>query len=179
MGSSKTAQALMCRFNYIQKGFNVLLMKPSIDTRSALCKTRIGLTAECENFSPTQNLTELFNLKNKEKKIDVIIIDEAQFMTAKQVEEVRDLTQFVPVLCYGLKTNFQTKLFEGSKRLLELADSITEIKNVCKCGRKATLNGRFVSGKLVTEGKEVLIGADECYEGLCYNCYQKELHKKA
>lgn len=177
MGSSKTAQALMCRFNYIQKGFNVLLIKPSIDTRSEECKSRVGLSAQCETFPPEENLIEFFEKFNLTKKVDVIIVDECQFLTTKQVNELKFLTQKVPVLCYGLLTNFKTELFEGSKRLIEIADSIMEIKTVCKCGRKATINARLINGKVATEGPEVSIGGDESYEGLCYWCYQKELKK--
>ena len=174
MGSSKTAQALMCRFNYIQKGFNVLLAKPSVDTRSHLVKSRIGLSADCLNVSKTDNFFDIF----KKNKPDVIIVDECQFLTANQVEELKELTKFVPVLCYGLLTNFKVELFEGSKRLVELADSIAEIKSVCKCGRKATINARLVNGNVVVDGPEVLIGADETYEGRCYWCFKNGIKKK-
>lgn len=177
MGSSKTAQALMCRFNYIQKGFNVLLAKPCVDTRSPKVTSRIGLSADCETFSAQDNLVDFFNKFNEKKKIDVFIIDEAQFLTKEQVNELKELTISIPVLCYGLLTNFKTELFEGSKRLVELSDSLMEIKSVCKCGRKATINARFVNGKITSEGKEVEIGADEMYEGMCYNCFKKELSK--
>src|SRR5699024_5030212 len=117
MGSSKTAQALMCRFNYVQKGFNVLLAKPSIDTRSSKVKSRIGLEADCETFSKNENLIDFFENFNKKQKIDVFIIDEAQFMTKEQVNELKEISLNIPVLCYGLLTNFKTELFEGSKRL--------------------------------------------------------------
>ena len=171
MGSSKTAQALMCRYNYITKGFNVLLVKPSTDTRSEFVKSRIGLEAECEIILPTEKFEPLY----QKFAPDVIIVDECQFLTEQQVEELKELTQFVPVLCFGLLTNFQTKLFEGSKRLIELADSITEIKSVCKCGRKSTINARLVNGEVVTSGPEILIGADETYEGRCYWCYKNQV----
>ena len=174
MGSSKTAQALMCRFNYIQKGFNVLLLKPSIDTRDVNVKSRIGLEAPCIAITPNQTISSVFD----KTKHNVIIIDESQFLTKKQVEEVKELTEYVPVLCFGLLTNFKTELFEGSKRLIELSDSITEIKSVCKCGRKSILNGRIIDGKLVTEGPEICIGADESYVNLCYNCFKHYNDKK-
>ena len=169
MGSSKTAQALMCRFNYITKGFEVLLVKPATDTRSNKVKSRIGLEAECEIIGNDGKFSDLL----KDKKIDVIIVDECQFLTEIQVNELKEITRDIPVLCFGLLTNFQTKLFEGSKRLIELADSITEIKSVCKCGRKATVNTRLVKGKVVHTGPEILIGADETYEGRCYWCYRE------
>ena len=179
MGSSKTAQALMCRFNYVQKGFNVLLAKPSIDTRSSKVKSRIGLEADCETFSKNENLIDFFENFNKKQKIDVFIIDEAQFMTKEQVNELKEISLNIPVLCYGLLTNFKTELFEGSKRLVELSDSLMEIKSVCRCGRKATVNARFVNGKITTTGEEVSIGADEMYEGMCYNCFKKELNNSS
>ena len=173
MGSSKTAQALMCRFNYIQKGFRVLLLKPTTDTRSTKVKSRIGLEAECVPVSKDEKFSNIFS----KEKFDVIIVDECQFLTEQQVDELKELTQFVPVLCYGLLTNFQVKLFEGSKRLVELADSIKEIKSVCRCGKKATVNARIVNGQTVVDGPEVLIGADETYEGMCYECFKKSLKK--
>lgn len=169
MGSSKTAQALMTCFNYKQKNFNVLLVKPSLDTRSEKISSRIGLEESCLNIASNESFFHIFN----KEKFDVIIVDEAQFLTEKQVEELRELTQFVPVLCFGLLTNFQSKLFEGSKRLVELADSLTEIKSICKCGKKANFNARIVDGEVVYNGPEVLIGADEKYEGRCWWCYSK------
>lgn len=168
MGSSKTAQALMCRFNYITKGFEVLLVKPATDTRSPKVKSRIGLEAECEIISQDGKFCDFLT----ERKYDVIIVDECQFLTEEQVNELKEITREIPVLCFGLLTNFQTKLFEGSKRLIELADSITEIKSVCKCGRKATVNTRLVDGKVMTFGPEILIGAEEAYEGRCYWCFK-------
>ena len=178
MGSSKTAQALMARFNYIQKGYDVLLIKPIIDNRDVVdgeivVKSRIGIFASCKVFTTETNLYEFVKdlgyLSNKK----VVIVDEVQFCTTSQIEQLHDVSRVIPVLCYGLLTNFKTYLFEGSKRLIELAESISEIKSVCSCGRKATINGRFVNGKLVCEGEEIAIGADESYVGLCYNCYQE------
>lgn len=176
MGCSKSAQALMCRYNYIQKGYRVLLIKPSIDTRDnennvAYIKSRIGLKAECLTFDKHDNLYELY-LKEKDN-YDVVICDECQFATTEQINQLRDVAYYIPVLCYGLKTNFKTELFEGSKRLIELADSVTELKSICKCGRKAIINARIVNGKIVTEGEEVVIGGDEKYEAMCYECYNK------
>ena len=158
MGCSKSAQALICKFNYEQRGFNVLLLKPSIDTRDydengkPVVKSRIGIKSECITFNEVDNLVELFNKLNEEKQYSVVIVDEAQFCTKKQINECKELSLKVPVLCYGLKTNFKSYLFEGSKRLIEIADSITEIKSVCSCGAKATVNARIVNKQLVTDG---------------------------
>ena len=183
MGSSKTAQALMTRFNYIQKGYDVLLIKPVIDTRDVLdgeivVKSRIGIYANCKVFDKNTNLYNFISNLGYMNENKVVIIDEVQFCTAEQIDQIHDVSMKVPVLCYGLLTNFKTQLFEGSKRLIEVAESISEIKSVCRCGRKATVNARFVNNKLVCEGDEIVIGADELYVGMCYSCY-KELKQKA
>lgn len=182
MGSSKTAEALMCRFNYIQKGFNVLLLKPTIDNRfetdTPQIISRIGIKADCIKFDKNQNMIELFEKENTANKIDVIIVDEIQFASTKQIEQLRRISYNIPVLCYGLLTNFKTQLFEGSKRLIEIADSLQEIKSICKCGRKASVNARFINGKITNHGEEILIGAEESYESMCYLCYRKQLRKK-
>ena len=177
MGCSKTAQALMAKFNYEQQGYNVLLIKPQIDNRDdhggkTVIKSRIGLESEAYAFSCRESLMRLFK-KYKKQNIGVIIVDECQFCTQKQIEELKELTEFVPVLCYGLKTDFRTKLFAGSKRLVEIADSLTELKAICQCGRKASINARFKNGKLVLSGAVVDIGGDEKYRAMCYDCFAK------
>lgn len=180
MGSSKTAQALMCKFNYEQMGFNVILLKSKIDNRdisdkNIIIKSRIGLSAPCIAFSREENLFKLIKSKSNFENKFITIVDEAQFCTKEQINQLKEVSQFMPVLCYGLLTNFKTELFEGSKRLVEIADSLMEIKSVCKCGSKATVNARFINGKLATSGEEVLIGGNESYQAMCYNCYKKEL----
>ncbi|MBQ9790394.1 MAG: thymidine kinase [Clostridia bacterium] len=182
MGSSKTAQALMTRFNYIQKGYDVLLIKPVIDNRDVIdgeivVKSRIGIFASCKVFDKNTNLFDFISNLGFIDNNKVVIVDEVQFCSAEQIDQLHDVSTKVPVLCYGLLTNFKTQLFEGSKRLIEVAESISEIKSVCKCGRKATVNARFVDGKLVCDGEEIAIGADESYVGMCYTCY-KELKKQ-
>lgn len=178
MGCSKSAQALICKFNYEQKGYNVLLLKPSIDTRDyeegkAVVKSRIGISSPCKVFGKEESLIDLFKEYSKEKYYDVLIIDEVQFCSEKQIDECKEIAQSIPVLCYGLKTNFKSYLFEGSKRLIEIADSIVEIKTICRCGSKATINARIVDGRVVTSGEEIQIGGDEKYEAMCYNCWKK------
>ncbi len=179
MGSSKTAAALMCRFNYMQKGMSVFLMKPSIDNRYKVNEvtSRIGLSAPCYSFSKDENLMKVLKQQEEKEKIDVLIVDECQFCTKEQIEQLREIAQKIPVLCYGLLTNFKSELFEGSKRLVELCDSIAEIKSICECGRKAIMNGRFVNDIMVLDGNEIDIGADEKYKGLCYTCFKKEQRK--
>lgn len=178
MGCSKSAQALMCKFNYEQKGFNVLLLKPSIDTRDysngkAVVKSRIGIQSECEVLGKEDSLLSLYKKMSENKKFDVVIIDEAQFCTESQINDCKEISVDIPVICYGLKTNFKSYLFEGSKRLIEIADSITEIKSLCSCGANATVNARMINGELVTEGEEIVIGGDETYVAMCYTCWRK------
>ena len=178
MGSSKTAQALMTKFNYEQKGYKVLLIKPEVDNRdntgnAPKLRSRIGLEATCETFKETDNLFEFVKARGYLMANYVVIVDEVQFCKESQINDLHKVSESVPVLCYGLLTNFKTKLFEGSKRLVEIASSLTEIKSICKCGKKATVNARFWGGKFATEGQEILIGADETYEGMCYSCYKK------
>lgn len=182
MGSSKTAQALMCKFNYEQKGFKVLLMKPKLDNRDVengiyYVKSRIGLKSECLTFNKHESVLDLYCKNNVNNDIGVIIVDECQFCTSLQIDEFKEITKSIPVLCYGLKTDFKSELFEGSKRLLEIADSIQEVKSVCRCGAKATMNARIINGKVTTVGDSILIGGDESYEGMCYWCWKEAISK--
>ena len=182
MGSSKTAQALITKYNYEENDMSVWLIKPSADTRdgAAIVRSRIGLEAECEVITPQMDIHQLFCVKRKDS--DVIIVDECQFMTMDQIEQLRAIVdEFnVPVLCFGLRTDFQTKLFPGSMRLMELADAIEEIKTMCDCGTKATVNARINDGYIVTEGAQVVLGGNDCYIAMCHRCYKNGIreHKK-
>ena len=184
MGSSKTASALMCKFNYEQQGFRVLLLKADLDNRdlvggNIIVRSRIGLSSSCVTFNKNENLNELFCKLNANNDYDVIIVDECQFLTKKQVEQLKNLSIEYTVLCYGLLTDFKTELFEGSKRLVELADSLQELKSVCTCGRKANVNARFINGELSTEGDVVAIEKGVVnYQPMCYICYCKLLKAK-
>jgi len=173
MGSSKTAQALMVKFNYEEKGYQVGLLKPSVDSRDGLTvvKSRIGLKDTGILIEKDLDLYKWF----QHNRYDVLIIDEAQFLSGAQIDQLKDISiEFVPVLCFGLKTDFQTHMFEGSKRLFEIADSLTEIKSVCTCGRKAEVNARICDGKIVREGEQVFLGGNESYIGLCYDCWKND-----
>ena len=195
MGSSKTAQALMTKFNYEEKDQTVWLIKPATDTRDdrvdesgkivTVLRSRIGLYAAAEAIGPEVDLIEEFKKRSKDapngKYPDVVICDECQFLTERQVEQLKDLADKldVPALCFGLRADFQTKLFPGSKRLFEIADSITEIKSICRCGRKATVNARFDDdGEIVVEGAQVVLGGNDRYEGMCYKCYRRLVEAK-
>lgn len=181
MGSSKTAQALTTKFNYEERGMRVWLIKPVTDTRDGdgLLRSRIGLFSECDMIRQDEDIYELFRLKKR--GCDVIISDECQFFTPAQIDGMRRIVDdfSVPVMCFGLRTDFKTKLFPGSARLFEIADSISEIKTICSCGSKATVNARFDSrGRLMTHGTQVIIGGNERYIAMCHKCYSERLKKE-
>ena len=200
MGSSKTANALMTRFNYLEKNHSVWLIKPQTDTRDdytdesgkivTVVKSRIGLEAPANVIKDKADITELFKTANadivindtvvKTQKIDVIICDECQFFTEDQIDQLKYIAENenVPVICFGLRSDFRTKLFPGSKRLFEIADSITEVKSICECGKKAIVNARFDgNGNIVTDGAQVEIGGNEKYKSMCWSCWQKLINK--
>lgn len=181
MGSSKSAQALISRYNYISKGFNVVLLKPEIDNRNdneyRYIQSRIGLKEQCSVFSKNDNLINVFMTKMDYYKNNVIIVDEVQFCTKKQIDELKVVSKHINVFCYGLKTNFKSELFEGSKRLIEIADESNEITYICKCGKNAIINARIVNGKPTVDGSEVLIGGNEMYQAMCYDCWKSLLQK--
>ena len=181
MGSSKTAQALITKFNYEERGMKVWIGKPSIDTRDGedTIQSRIGLKTKANIIKQEDDLyTKFYNMK---EKYDVIIVDEAQFLEPEQVNQLGDIVMQlkIPVICFGLKTDFQTKMFPGSKRLFEIAESINEIKTICKCGRKATVNARIdEKGSIITEGKQVELGGNDKYIAMCYKCYSDIVRRK-
>lgn len=180
MGSSKSAQALITKFNYEELGMTVWLIKPSIDTRDGadVIKSRIGLECKAQIITPEQNIEDEYHAAGKH---DVIIADEAQFFTGEQIEQLRALVddEDLPVLCFGLRTDFLTHLFPGSQRLLELADSLTEIKTVCACGRKATVNARIdEAGRVVTQGDQVFLGGNDSYIAMCHKCWKQRIREQ-
>ncbi len=179
MGSSKTAQALITKFNYEERGMRVWLIKPALDDRDgvAVLRSRIGLSAEGVVIAADDDISQRWHA---ESRSDVIIADEAQFLTPEQIDQLRQLVDEdnIPVLCFGLRTDFRTKLFPGSARLMELADSITEIKTICSCGAKATVNARIFNGKVVTEGAQVMLGGNESYIAMCHRCWKKRIQEE-
>ena len=181
MGSSKTAQALITKFNYEERGMNVWLLKPSIDCRDGetLLRSRIGLEASADVVRPEDDICALYAERGPH---DVVIVDECQFLTPEQIEQLRRLVdeESLPVLCFGLRTDFLTHLFPGSRRLFELADSITEIKTICECGSKATVNARIDGeGRVVTEGAQVCLGGNDSYVAMCHACWRKRIAREA
>ena len=181
MGSSKTAQALITRFNYMELGMSVWLIKPSVDTRDGadVIKSRIGLEARAQAITPEQDIIAEYQ---KQPGHDVIIADEAQFFTPAQIDQLRQLAdeEDIPVLCSGLRTDFLTHFFPGAQRLMELADSLTEIKTVCACGRKATVNARIdASGRIITQGDQVFLGGNDSYVAMCHKCWKQRIREQA
>ena len=180
MGSSKTAQALITKYNYEENDLKVWLLKPATDDRdgASVVRSRIGLMSEAESVGPAVDLYKRY----LERRTDVVIVDECQFFTPEQIDQLRRIVDEldIPVLCFGLRSDFRTKLFPGSQRLFELADSIQEIKTICDCGSKATVNARVVDGYVVTEGAQVLIGGNDCYIAMCHRCYTSAIreHRK-
>ena len=180
MGSSKSAQALITKFNYEEKGMTVWLIKPGTDTRDGadIIKSRIGLSQKAYVISPD---VDIINEYHRAGKYDVIISDESQFLTPQQIEGLRTIVdeEDIPVLCFGLRTDFLTNFFPGSKRLMELADSITEIKTICECGRKATVNARFDdNGMIITEGDQVVLGGNDRYIAMCHKCWKSRIRQQ-
>ena len=174
MGSSKTAQALITKYNYEENDMRVWLIKPSADTRDGVSsvRSRIGLEAQCEVMTPQTDIHARY-LDSQHNCCHVIIADEAQFFTPTQIDQLRAIVDEhnIPVICFGLRTDFQTKLFPGSHRLMELADCIEEIKTMCDCGAKATVNARIIDGYIVTEGAQVVLGGNDSYIAMCHRCY--------
>ena len=180
MGSSKSAQALITKFNYEEQGMTVWLIKPGTDIRDGadIIKSRIGLSQRAQVIHPDDDIIEAYHAAGS---CDVIIADEAQFMTPVQIDGLRKLVdeEDLPVLCFGLRTDFLTHFFPGAQRLMELADSITEIKTICECGRKATVNARFDdNGFIITEGDQVVLGGNDRYTAMCHRCWKQRIQEQ-
>ena len=187
MGCSKSAQLLMKSHSFDERNISHICIKPTIDTRDGkdVIKSRIGIQKECltiDTDDDIYNLITQYRAKTVLECLDTpkwLLVDEAQFLTKEQVD---DLTQIVDeydinVMCYGLRTDFSTNLFEGSKRLMEVADNIEEMKISCSCGNKAIVNARFDDDNLILDGEQILIGGDDIYLPLCRKCYNKLKNK--
>jgi len=178
MGSAKTLNLLAVAHNYRQQGKDVLLVKPKLDDRFGKeeIKSRAGL------YMPADVLLDKDTFMDEEalENISCVLVDEVQFLTAQHIEQFRNIALHhkIPVICYGLRTDFKSKLFEGAKRLMELADSIEEVKTTCHyCNKKATMNLKHVDGRATNEGPSIQLGAEELYFPTCYACYEEALAK--
>ena len=181
MGSAKTALLLTQAYNFEERGMRYVCLKPFIDNREGknVIKSRIGIERECQWIYSDSNIYELAQKLYEDNMavIDWILIDEAQFLCEEQVDQLaRIVDDFgTNVICYGLRTDFQSRLFEGSRRLFEIADSIDEIKSTCNCGRKTIVNARIdAKGDFVVEGAQVEIGGDDRYIAVCRKCWRNK-----
>lgn len=177
MGAGKTAQLLMFKYQLESGGQRVLLLKPTTDTRTsdAIIRSRIpGLVSKAILFNPNDSLYKIVC----SEKPDVVLVDEAQFLSPANVLELREIASYkeVAVFCYGLRSDFRCQLFDGSKALLELADDLKEFEGVCACGSKAIVNARFVNGVITTDGDAIAVDKDEVsYKAMCWHCWQNEI----
>ena len=183
MGSSKSANILMVRYNYEERGQYAVLLKPRTDNRDSdhEITSRMGLSAPAiyvDEF--LKEIASSWDMEKAEqfyngKKVDAVLIDEAQFLSAEEVDILSDIVDFygIPVLCYGLRTDFLTHLFPGSMRLMEIADVIEEVPTVCWCGKRAQCNTRYSNGKIVREGAQIMLGSNESYVALCRKHYKE------
>lgn len=189
MGSTKTLTLLTSAYQFEEKNIPFLCMKPSVDTRCEenMIESRIGVKRTCVTIHPSYNIYSLVDKYNQssdailQDKLKWILIDEAQFLTEEQIDQLAAIVdEFdINVSCYGLRTDFKSSLFPGSKRLFELADTIEEIKSPCSCGRKSIINARIdANGKLVISGKQVMIGGDDSYIPLCRKCWKERITKE-
>ncbi len=180
MGSAKTAMLLTTAYNFEERGMSYLCLKPSIDTREKknVIRSRIGIERECQWIYRDTNLyTMIREMIKTDTHPEWILVDEAQFLLAEQVDQLALIVDSfgINVICYGLRTDFRTNLFEGSRRLFEIADTIDEIKSTCNCGRKTIVNARIDSrGEIITEGDQVEIGGNDRYISVCRNCWRNK-----
>ena len=183
MGSSKSANILMVRYNYEERGQYAVLLKPRTDNRDGEheIQSRIGLSAPAEYVDEfLKEIAEFWDDEISEytyhgKRVDAILVDEAQFLSPEEVDTLSDIVDFynIPVLCYGLRTDFLNHLFPGSMRLMEIADVIEEVPTVCWCGKRAQCNTRYANGKIVREGAQIMLGSNESYVALCRKHYKE------
>ena len=172
MNAGKSTQLLQSSYNYRERGMNTLILTPTVDTRFGFGRvsSRIGLNADAVAFDPREDLYALVDRETLDKPLACVLVDEAQFLAKAQVEQLARVTDVlgIPVLCYGLRTDFQGNLFEGSLWLLAWADKLSEIKTICHCGRKATMVLRIGGdGKPVREGAQIAIGGNDLYVSVC------------
>ena len=189
MGSSKTLNLLATAYNFEEKGIPFMVLKPSIDTRDGknMIKSRAGLKRACVSVNSNVDIYETIHQYNnvlmaqQAKPLMWVLVDECQFLTEEQVDQLSDVVDLmgVNVLCYGLRTDFRSKLFPASKRLFEIADEFQELKSSCKCNKKESINARFDKDEnIITEGEQVLVGGDDIYQPMCRKCWKQKIREK-
>lgn len=180
MNAGKSTSLLQSSYNYRERGMNSLVMTPAIDDRAGVGKvaSRMGIEAEAQIFTGDEDLIELISKNNQQEKVHCVLIDEAQFLTKEQVKQLTYVVDIIgiPVLCYGIRSDFQGELFTGSHYLLAWADKLVELKTICHCGRKANMVLRLdAHGKAVKEGEQVEIGGNDSYESVCRKHFREAL----
>lgn len=189
MASAKTLRLLSTAYNFEEKGVQIMVLKPALDTRDGegIIRSRAGLERKCIMIDKDVNLYKAIKayrnvLDAQLESLKWIIIDECQFLTEEQVDQLSDVVDFlnISVMCFGLRTDFQSRLFPGSKRLFEIADDIEEIKSTCECGEnKTSINARFdENGEIIIEGSQVEIGGNERYRAICRRCWKNKVRDK-
>ena len=177
MGGGKTLDLIRTAYNYEERGLSPLLLTSAIDNRYGQGKitTRVGLQREALIIDKTMNVYEFIKNYQYDNKIDVILIDEAMFLSKEHILQLTDIvdTLNIPVVCYGLRSTYTLDTFDGSTYLLSLADEITEIKAICHCGRKATINTMYDGDKIVKQGEKIVIGGNGKYTSLCRKCWKE------
>lgn len=180
MNAGKSLDLLKTCFNYEEREQNVLLLTSALDNRygTNIIKSRIGIEREAISISDETNIIDVF--KSQKNKIDCVLCDEVQFFKKHHIHELSDIvdTYNIPVICYGLRSDASLEAFEGSLYLMLICDEIEELKTICHCGKKATVNARICNNKIVTGGEQIQIGGNESYISLCRNCFKKGIIKK-
>lgn len=186
MSSGKTLKLLSTAYNFEENNVQIMVLKPSLDTRDGegIIRSRAGIERKCVMIDKDVNLYRAIKayknvLDAQFEKLKWVLIDECQFLTEEQIDQLSDVVDFldINVMCFGLRTDFQSKLFPGSKRLFEIADDVEEIKSTCQCGdRKTSINARFdENGDIVTEGNQVEIGGNDKYKAICRKCWKDKI----
>jgi thymidine kinase len=189
MNSAKSMLLLTTAHNLEENGLEIMVLKPSADTRDGegIIRSRVGLERKCINVDSDVNLYKAIKeyrnfLSSQLVELKWVLVDECQFLTEMQIDQLSDVVDFlnINVMCYGLRTDFQSKLFPASKRLFELADDLEEIKSTCSCGdNKTSINARFdADGNIITEGDQVVIGGNDMYKPLCRRCWKNKIRDK-
>ena len=189
MGSSKTLRLLSTAYDFEEKGIQIMVLKPSLDTRDGkgIIRSRAGLSRPCLTIDKDVDLYKAIKsysnaLAAQFESLRWVIIDECQFLTEEQVDQLSDVVDFldINVMCYGLRTDFKSRLFPASKRLFELADEIEEVKSTCECGKnKTSINARFdKNGDIIVDGDQIMVGGDESYRAICRKCWKDKVRDK-
>ncbi len=177
MGSGKSLELIRVSYNYIERGQNILLLSSSLDTRSGknIIKSRTGIEMSCISIYEDTDISSIFINESLIKNIDCVLIDESQFLKKHHIKQLTEIVDKynTPVMCYGLRSDYRLEYFEGSAYLMVVSDEIEEIKSICHCGKKSTVNARIKDGKISTRGEQIEIGSNDSYTSLCRKCFKE------